>query len=315
MKERICRVPDVTHDEWLSFRRTGIGGSDASTILGLNPYSSLYTLYNDKMGLLPAKEDTEAMRQGRDLEEYVAFRWQEATGKRCQRSNYMWRSLEHPYMIADIDREIVGENAALECKTTSVYNKSDFESGEIPLTYYAQCVHYMSVMGYDRMYLAVLVLNRGFYHYVIERDENEVKSLIKKEGDFWESYIVPKIPPPIDGSESSIDTVEKLYPSESEEIGQIMLSSKYVQILSDIGSMQETINSLKKAIEALRGGIMAEMGNAAIATAPGYRVSWKSSSRTVIDTKKLKNLYPNAYKECSKSKRSRIFRVTKTKED
>ena len=176
-KEKVVCVKDITHDEWLALRRTGIGGSDAATVVGLNPYSSPYYLFCDKRGELAEKEDTEAMRQGRDLEQYVADRWMERTGKKCKRNNYMWRSTKWPFMLADIDREVVGENAGLECKTTSVYNNNDFENGNIQDSYYVQCQHYMAVMGYDRMYLAVLVLNKGFYTYVIERDEEDISHL------------------------------------------------------------------------------------------------------------------------------------------
>ena len=119
-KEKVVCVKDITHDEWLALRRTGIGGSDAATVVGLNPYSSPYYLFCDKRGELAEKADTEAMRQGRDLEQYVADRWMERTGKKCKRNNYMWRSTKWPFMLADIDREVVGENAGLECKTTSV---------------------------------------------------------------------------------------------------------------------------------------------------------------------------------------------------
>ena len=115
-RSKICHVSSITHEQWLDYRRTGIGGSDAATVVGLNPYSSLYTLYNDKLGLIPAKEDNEVMRQGRDLEDYVSRRWMEATGKKVRRNCYMWRSNEHPFMLADIDREVVGENAGLSAR-------------------------------------------------------------------------------------------------------------------------------------------------------------------------------------------------------
>ena len=49
-KTKVARVPDISHEEWLDLRRTGIGGSDAATIVGLNPYSSRYSLYLDKIG-------------------------------------------------------------------------------------------------------------------------------------------------------------------------------------------------------------------------------------------------------------------------
>ena len=72
MSRILVSTKDLPHEEWLKYRRTGIGGSDASTIIGLNPYNSLFRLYADKKGFISAKEDNEAMRQGRDFEEYVA---------------------------------------------------------------------------------------------------------------------------------------------------------------------------------------------------------------------------------------------------
>lgn len=57
VKKKVVCVKDISHDEWLAFRRTGIGGSDAATVVGLNPYSSPYYLFCDKRGELAEKED------------------------------------------------------------------------------------------------------------------------------------------------------------------------------------------------------------------------------------------------------------------
>ena len=79
---KVATVKDLSHEQWLELRRSGLGGSDASTVMGLNPYSSKLTLYADKKGILPEKEDTERLRLGRDLEDYVAQRFSEETGRR-----------------------------------------------------------------------------------------------------------------------------------------------------------------------------------------------------------------------------------------
>ena len=49
-REAVVNVTTITREEWLEYRRSGIGGSDASTIVGLNPFSSPYYLFCDKMG-------------------------------------------------------------------------------------------------------------------------------------------------------------------------------------------------------------------------------------------------------------------------
>lgn len=318
MRRKVCRVTDITHEQWLEYRRTGIGGSDAATVVGLNPYSSLYTLYNDKLGLIPTKEDNEAMRQGRDFEDYVSRRWMEATGKKVRRNCYMWRSDEHPFMLADIDREVVGENAGLECKTTSAYNKADLEGGEVPLTYYVQCQHYMAVMGFDRMYLAVLVLNRGFYHFVIERSPEEIAALIDAEETFWRDHVLPRIPPPIDGSESTLDTLSNLYPAAQPD-GVCPLSRRAAEDLAAIEELTVQRKDLDDAIRAAKARVMEEMGALPAGSCEGWRVSWKPQTRSTIDTARLRRDHPDIFSQYAKTTISRVFRqkhiTTQNKED
>ena len=186
MPRVLAKTDKTSREEWLELRKKSIGGSDASTVCGLNPYSSLIELWADKTGRIPPKEDSEAMRIGRDLEEYVAKRFCDATGKKVRRRNAMFQHDKYDFITANVDREIVGENAGLECKTTSVMNKSDFEGGQIPLNYLCQCRHYMNVMGYEKMYLAVLVMGRAFYWYEIPYDKSEGDTLLSMEIDFWE---------------------------------------------------------------------------------------------------------------------------------
>ena len=91
----------LSHEEWLRLRKTGIGGSDAGAICGLNPYSSPMKVYLDKTEEDITDFDNESMRQGRDLEDYVARRFMEETGLKVRRSNMMYRSKENPFMLAD----------------------------------------------------------------------------------------------------------------------------------------------------------------------------------------------------------------------
>ena len=112
----------MTREEWLKLRKTGIGGSDAGAICGLNPYSSPVKIYQDKTQEATEEEDNESMRQGRDLEDYVARRFMEETGLKVRRSGQMYRSEEYPFMLANVDRLIVGQDAGLECKTASAFS-------------------------------------------------------------------------------------------------------------------------------------------------------------------------------------------------
>lgn len=144
--KKLVSTLNLDKKEWLKYRKGGIGGSDAGAICGLNPYRTAMQVYNDKRTEEIEEFDNEAMREGRDLEEYVARRFMEATGKKVRRANTMFCDEENPFMLADVDRMIVGENAGLECKTASPFSADKWEDDKIPLSYQIQCYHYMSVM-------------------------------------------------------------------------------------------------------------------------------------------------------------------------
>lgn len=306
--ERIVNVTEISHEEWLAYRRQGIGGSDASVVVGLNPYKSRLTLYYDKKGLLPETQDNEQMRQGRDLEQYVADRWMEQTGKKCRKDNFMYRNPEHPFMLADIDRDVIGENAGLECKTTSVYNKSDFDSGEIPLPYYVQCMHYMAVKGYDRMYLAVLVLNKGFYSFIIERDETEIENLIEAEKNFWEAHILKDLPPDADDSESSTETLLLMFPKADVQ-ADILSIPEEESTLERYTFLNRKIKQMQSEQKQIKNALMQKMEKAPMASSAHYVVTFKEQSSTRIDRNRLKAEYPDAYAACAESTDTRVMRI------
>lgn len=307
MYKIITSTKDLPHEKWLEYRRLGIGGSDASTIVGLNPYSSLFSLYADKKGLISPSEDTEIMRQGRDFEEYVARRFTEATGKKVRRRNYMFKHDVNDFMLADIDREIVGENAGLECKTTSLFNKSDFENGEIPLYYYVQMTHYMAVMGYDRMYLAVLVLSKAFYWFVIERDEDEINELVDAEKCFWNDCIMRNTPPAPDGSQATSDAIEKIYNSKVSRDFTVSVSE---ELMKEYDAAKKLHDESKERLDELKAKIQLTLGENTYGLSDSHKISWLPQSRTTVNSKLLKKDFPEAYAKCMKTSESRVLRIS-----
>lgn len=137
-------VSTVGMDEkiWLAYRKKGIGGSDAGAVCGLNPYRSAMAVYLDKTTEETEQIDNEAMRQGRAFEDYVARRFMEASGKKVRRASAIFYNEQYPFMLADVDRMVVGENAGLECKTASPYMADYWKNGQIPIHYELQCHHY-----------------------------------------------------------------------------------------------------------------------------------------------------------------------------
>ena len=304
----LAKTLDMPREEWLVLRRKGIGGSDAAAIVGLDRYRSPFDVYADKLGLKPEIPDNEAMRQGRDLEQYVAERFMEATGKRVRRRNAMLQHPEYPFMIADIDRWIVGENAGLECKTTSVLNRAKFSQGEFPPNYYVQCVDYMAVTGAERWYLAVLVLNKAFHVFTIERDEAEIQALIAAEKDFWENHVMKQIPPALDGSEVTSEIIKQLFPEarEATETALFGYEGKIQQYLE----LDTKVKELECERDKLKQELQLAMADAEIGRAQGYIVEWKNQTRQTIDTQRLKKEQAEIYNKYLKAPQTvRMFKI------
>ena len=212
----IAKTKDMAREEWLQLRKQGIGGSDAGAILGVNPYSSPMDVYINKINddTYIEDEDNESMRLGRDLEAYVAERFCEETGLKVRRSNNMYAHPDYPFMIADVDRLIVGkENGliGLECKTASPYSADKWKDGQIPAHYLAQCYHYMAVLGAKAWYIAVVIYGKEFKYIKIERDEEIINNLIQIEKQFWEQNVIARCMPEPDGSEAANDFINEYF--------------------------------------------------------------------------------------------------------
>lgn len=313
MAKKIVNVASISREEWLAWRRTGIGGSDAAAVIGLNPFRSRIEVYADKMGMMPEKEDTESMRLGRDLEDYVAQRFCEETGKKVRRNNFMWCHDEHRCMIADVDREVIGENAGLECKTTQAWGGKVIMKGEIPLTYYVQCMHYMAVMGYDRVYLAVLIFGKGFFHFTIERDEDEIAALVAAEASFWRDHVEAGISPDPDGSQSAEQAVDAIWGNRTQEDELLMFDfSDDMRELCDLAAAEKEI---KRQKDAIKQRLQAALGEHMVGSSDRYVITWRPQERSSIDSRRLYRERPDIYREYLTTSSTRIFKIKEIEND
>lgn len=297
----------VSNTEWLRLRKSGIGGSDAGAICGVNPYSSAMKVFRDKTSDVVEELDNEAVRIGHDLEGYVAQRFTEATGLKVRRSNFMYRSVEHPFMIADVDRLVVGEDAGLECKTASAYNADKWKDGNVPLHYMMQCYHYMAVTGKRAWYIAAVVLGSGFTYQKLEWDDGLIARLIEMEEGFWNSYVAKGIIPPPDGSRACDEVLEQYFhtarkASTVELVGFDEKLRRREEILGFISELQEEQKQIEQEVKLF-------MGDNESASSQCYRVSWGNVDSTRLDTKRIKEERPEIYSDYAKVSHSRRFEV------
>lgn len=313
MPKKIINVKDISREEWLEIRRNSIGGSDAAAACGMSPWKSQLELFCDKMGMIPDKETNESMRRGTYLEEYVAQRFTEETGKKVIRSNFMYCHDDFPCLTANIDRMIVGERAGLECKTMNDYssNDYDFESGEIPVQYYCQCQHYMMVMGWEYMYIA-FSSNFKFSWLKIDRNDEFIKDMRQKELDFWYNFVIKKIRPEADGSESAMKTLEDLYPSEYEGTS---IDFDFDDLGARYTYLNDMISLYKKEKDDIKAKICDTLQDNERGNSTNYTVTWKVQSKNGFDTKRFQKDYPALYEQYRTISESRVFRLKGNKKE
>lgn len=278
----------MSREDWLAERQKSLGGSDVAGILGLNEYSSPYSVWADKLGKIPPVEENEAMRIGRDLEDYVAKRFTEATGKKVRRENAIIRNPDYPYLHSNVDRVVVGEDAVLECKTVSALNLKQYKNGEYPPRFYTQCCEYMLVCGFQKAYLAVLILGKEFIVFEIERDEDELAALNGACKDFWK-YVEDKTPPPADGLKSTTEAITAIYPQDNGETVSIMA---YERDLQQYMNYTESIKHLEKCRDEVANKVKAFLGESARGESNNYKVTWTSASRQNFDAKRFAAEHP-----------------------
>lgn len=307
----IHKIKTEGREEWLAERRKSIGGSDAGTICGYNKYSTPYALWAEKTGSVIVEDisNKEAVRLGNDLEDYVAKRFQEATEKKVRRCNFTFRNDDYPFAHANIDREVLGEEAGLEIKTTSNFDYIHLcENGEYPPVWYCQMLHYMMVTGWKKWYLAVLCFGRGFYTFEVNRTpeiEKEIEALANIERGFW-AEVETKTPPDIDGSEPTNEAVNKIF--EHSQGYEVDLSVVEIH-LRQYDSLNKQIKQLEKLRDEEANRIKVYMSSAEKGFCGAYNVSWKEQERKTFDKKYFEEHYGKIPEDCFKTSTSRPFKI------
>lgn len=300
---------EMEHEQWLKERQKGIGGSDAAAIAGLNKWKSPIAVYLEKTGEIPPVEENEAMYWGNRLEDMVADEFSNRTGLKVRRRNAILQHPEHPWMLANVDRLIVGRREGLECKTANEYLKGEWEGEEVPAAYLLQCQHYMAVTGYDAWWIAVLVGGNKFMFKKIERDEELISYLIDIEKNFWENHIMLRIPPAFDGSDASSELLKQMYP-DAEPESELELDDEADKLIDALEQVNGEIKELETRKKDYENKLKAMLGEYEKGITKDHVVSWKSITSNRFDSKSFKKDHPELFNKYAKKSSYRRFQIS-----
>ncbi|RDY26709.1 hypothetical protein CHL78_012210 [Romboutsia weinsteinii] len=300
-----------TTKEWIEARRCGIGGSDASSIVGLNPHKGVISVYNDKLededisDCIEKSEPSYKMTLTNKLKNFVAKEFTLKTNKKSRSINGILRNDIYPYAIANIDKAIVSERAFLKCVVTNSFMKNKWEN-KIPANYEVQCHHYMAVSGATHCYIAVLIGNEALIIHKLNRDEKIIDYLMKAEEMFWKECILgEKLPLPSGDEEYSKYLRERYKCSKNEDVRIFIEDDK----ISRYDEIVENIKELDKEKKSIEQFIQMEMKEYEIGYLGDRKISWKSVSRNTLDSKALKKDYPELASKYMRCTTSRVFKV------
>lgn len=206
-------------EEWLEQRKSGIGGSEASVILNINPYKTPYELYMDKKNKTITHITNEAIEKGNRLEQPLidVFYALYPQYTPIDTKHISLKSKKYPFMNANLDGAFIDENGdkcLLEIKTTTIMSKKSLDEwgvwnketneweNRIPDNYYCQILHYMIVTGIKHAVLYAL-LDFGYkesqelrrYDVYMDDVEQDMKMIIEEEKKFWDR-VEANDPPP-----------------------------------------------------------------------------------------------------------------------
>lgn len=260
----LARTTDLTREQWLELRRRGIGSSDASVILGLNPWTSPRMLWLDKLGLLDEKPDNLRMRVGREMEALVAKLFAEESGYRVQRRNAMLQHSEHPFMLANLDREFFHPEhgrCPLEIKTTDPRNADQWADGQAPFHYQIQLLHQLAVTGAPYGCLAVLLGNSEFKIVEMHRDDALISDyLIPAEQEFWR-LVETQEPPPWSGTDAEEELLQRMQ-AKVEPGKTTILPAEALQWREEYRQAHEEMKAAEARKKAARLRLKEAMGDA-----------------------------------------------------
>lgn len=300
------KIQSFTKEE----RQLYIGGSDIPAIMGLSRWKTPLRLWGEKTGKIEPADlsDNEAVEMGKDLEEFVAQKFSERTGKQVRRAPKKYVHKDYPYLAANLDRLITGTDELLECKTCSAYKKDEWVEG-IPQEYVLQVIWYLGITGRSIGWIAVLIGGQKFLYKRIDFDAELFNTMLEKALEFWQ-LVQDEIPPKAFAQDS--DTLFELYPTHTEDFienQEIEERVAYLQEtkmqIKDMQDEQKMLETELKALIADRQGILTQK----------YKVTWTTQTSRRIDTTTLKEEMPDIAQKYMSESISRVLRINKNKEN
>jgi putative phage-type endonuclease len=313
-------------------RRKGIGGSDVSSVFGLEPYGCKLKLYHDKTGVKPDFDDVNPnMQRGIILEDIAVGFYEHKSGHTVHRTKEHFQDKVYPWMLANVDGKVTFADAVsgiLEVKCPSRDSFYRMKREGISDAYILQGQHYMYVTKAEAMEYAIFCADAWDMEIVpVERDDNLINKIIEQEKAFWENVTNRVSPERLDYGDSRCKMCDwrvTCWKDEWNEVDfEFIKNSEYEELIDEPEFDMTLIEHKDNLALAKRAEALVEKTKRAIITHMGARhkvqstvgkVSFKWEKKTYYNTKKLFKDHPNMAIDYAYENGSQSLRFYPTKE-
>ena len=298
----------MTRDEWLGFRRSHVGGSDVAAIMGLSPWRTAYQVWAEKAGLAEPEDisDRPRVEWGTRLEGEVAHKFSEThrdlpsvTLPDGPEVVTVMVSRSRPWAMATLDGFTTGgdgSNGVLEIKTahyptSKLWGESGTGAGGVPAHYLAQVNHYLSVTGWDRADVAVLIDGWDYREYAFDCDPTDVAAVTGAVDRFWEDNVRAGVPPEVVGADAGALRAVHAEPGGDYVDGDALA----LQMVEEWREAKGRARTAKSDADALEARLKAMIGDSRGLAFPEGRLTWTRSESLRFDSAALREADPETY--------------------
>lgn len=320
------KTSNLSRQDWLVLRQSGIGGSDIAAIIGVSPYATAYDIYQSKTQ--PVNEDSnEFAYWGTVLEDVVAREFSKRNGLKIQNVNFLMRHPQHHWAIANIDRAVINSevkgwgnvrfkdgrlttNEIVEIKTASEYVGKNWgleESDEVPDQYQCQAQWYMGVTGVQVCYMAVLIGGNKYRQYKIERHQEFIDYLFEEAESFWNNNVLAGVEP----DATTLQNAKDKYPRHNPDTTlDVALDSEAAKVFEHYESLKAQEKEVKAALDLAQTDLICQIqNNEALAIDGEIVATYKTQVSNRFNSSQFKKDMPELAESYTKQSESRVMRV------
>ena len=282
-----------------------LGGSEAAAACGLDRYKSKIQLWLEKTGKLERESaGSDAAKWGNLLEPVIAGQ--------LVTEGFDIRYLGTTELVTDGFRSchpdgMVGDNGVLEIKTIGARGALSWSPDDLPVGFVIQAVHNMALTGKDFCLVACLIAGQRLEVSTIERDHDLEARVMQLEDEFW-LHVTEGTPPEPDGSKATDEMLKKMYPGA---YGVVNLTSEDLDLVKELKMLKDASAAAEKQIAEREQRLKMLLGDATLGLFEGDAVvRWPVVEAKKLDTKRIKEEYPEIAAECTRTSSYRRFVVT-----